>query len=232
MIELTNVTKDYPMGEVVYRALRGVDVHIAEREYIAVAQGRVTSGRIESRLIENRGDGLRGSARRPGDGQHFLLAHDHGRPPDDKLVDIPRPAHEHVGMPSSGHRWYHYEMHGHGRRRYRLGHVHGRPGLGHRGIMCLLDALDPCPVRAFPVAGKAPVGPHVRRDQLAGGAVHDPVPPRAPQPAMLARARVGLEPGPGARADRFPVAHGATGLQRKHRRALLRARDLYARPRS
>ena len=99
-----------------------------------------------------------------------------------------------------------------------MGHVHGRPGLGlagllgHRGIMCLLDALDPCPVRAFPVAGKAPVGSHVRRDQLAGGAVHDPVPPRAPQPAMLARARVGLEPGPGARADRLPVAHGATDI--------------------
>jgi 23S rRNA pseudouridine1911/1915/1917 synthase len=46
--------------------------HLAEREYIAVAQGRVRPGRIESRLIENRGDGLRGSGRRPGEGQHAV----------------------------------------------------------------------------------------------------------------------------------------------------------------
>jgi 23S rRNA pseudouridine1911/1915/1917 synthase len=37
--------------------------HLAEREYIAVAQGAVRSGRIESNLIQNRGDGLRGSSR-------------------------------------------------------------------------------------------------------------------------------------------------------------------------
>ena len=37
--------------------------HLAEREYIAVAQGQVRAGRIESQLIENRGDGLRGSAK-------------------------------------------------------------------------------------------------------------------------------------------------------------------------
>jgi len=36
MIELTNVTKDYPMGEVVYRALRGVDVRIGGNEYVAI----------------------------------------------------------------------------------------------------------------------------------------------------------------------------------------------------
>jgi 23S rRNA pseudouridine1911/1915/1917 synthase len=35
--------------------------HLAEREYTAVAQGQVRPGRIESQLIENRGDGLRGS---------------------------------------------------------------------------------------------------------------------------------------------------------------------------
>ncbi len=46
--------------------------HLAEREYTAVAQGQVRAGRIESRLIENRGDGLRGSARRFGDGQHAI----------------------------------------------------------------------------------------------------------------------------------------------------------------
>lgn len=46
--------------------------HLADREYLAVAQGRVRPGRIESDLIENRGDGLRGSGRRFGDGQHAI----------------------------------------------------------------------------------------------------------------------------------------------------------------
>jgi len=36
MIELKEVTKDYPMGEVVYRALRGIDLRIDEREFIAI----------------------------------------------------------------------------------------------------------------------------------------------------------------------------------------------------
>ncbi len=36
MIELRNVTKDYPMGEVVYRALRGVDLEIDEREFVVI----------------------------------------------------------------------------------------------------------------------------------------------------------------------------------------------------
>jgi 23S rRNA pseudouridine1911/1915/1917 synthase len=46
--------------------------HLADREYLAVAHGRVQPGRIESNLIENRGDGLRGSARRFGEGQHAI----------------------------------------------------------------------------------------------------------------------------------------------------------------
>jgi 23S rRNA pseudouridine1911/1915/1917 synthase len=46
--------------------------HLADREYIAVAHGHVRAGRIESDLIENRGDGLRGSARRFGGGQHAI----------------------------------------------------------------------------------------------------------------------------------------------------------------
>jgi len=46
--------------------------HLAEREYIAVAHGRVRPGRIESRLIEDRGDGLRGSTNRRGEGQHAI----------------------------------------------------------------------------------------------------------------------------------------------------------------
>jgi 23S rRNA pseudouridine1911/1915/1917 synthase len=43
--------------------------HLASREYLAVAEGHVAGGRIESRLVENRGDGIRGSTRRPHEGQ-------------------------------------------------------------------------------------------------------------------------------------------------------------------
>jgi 23S rRNA pseudouridine1911/1915/1917 synthase len=46
--------------------------HLAEREYTAVAQGQVRSGRIESQLIENRGDGLRGSNKGFGQGQRAV----------------------------------------------------------------------------------------------------------------------------------------------------------------
>lgn len=37
--------------------------HSIERQYLCVAHGRVTDGRIESRLVRDRGDGLRGSSR-------------------------------------------------------------------------------------------------------------------------------------------------------------------------
>jgi putative ABC transport system ATP-binding protein len=37
MIELKEVTKDYPMGEVVYRALRGIDLRIDERDFVAIS---------------------------------------------------------------------------------------------------------------------------------------------------------------------------------------------------
>jgi 23S rRNA pseudouridine1911/1915/1917 synthase len=46
--------------------------HLADREYLAVAQGQVRSGRIESQLIENRGDGLRGSSKGFGQGQRAV----------------------------------------------------------------------------------------------------------------------------------------------------------------
>jgi 23S rRNA pseudouridine1911/1915/1917 synthase len=46
--------------------------HLAEREYLAVAHGQVRPARIESRLIADRGDGLRGSTRRPNQGQHAV----------------------------------------------------------------------------------------------------------------------------------------------------------------
>jgi 23S rRNA pseudouridine1911/1915/1917 synthase len=46
--------------------------HLASREYLAVAHGRVIGGRIESRLVENRGDGIRGSTQRPYEGQQAI----------------------------------------------------------------------------------------------------------------------------------------------------------------
>jgi 23S rRNA pseudouridine1911/1915/1917 synthase len=46
--------------------------HLAEREYRAVAHGEVAPGRIESRLIDDRGDGLRGSTTRAGEGQRAV----------------------------------------------------------------------------------------------------------------------------------------------------------------
>jgi 23S rRNA pseudouridine1911/1915/1917 synthase len=46
--------------------------HLAERAYIAVAHGQVRPGRIESRLVADRGDGLRGSTRRSHEGQHAI----------------------------------------------------------------------------------------------------------------------------------------------------------------
>jgi 23S rRNA pseudouridine1911/1915/1917 synthase len=48
--------------------------HLADREYVAVAHGRVPArlARVESWLIPNRGDGLRGSARFGQDGQRAV----------------------------------------------------------------------------------------------------------------------------------------------------------------
>jgi 23S rRNA pseudouridine1911/1915/1917 synthase len=46
--------------------------HEATREYLAVAQGRVESRRIESMLVADRGDGIRGSTRHAHQGQHAV----------------------------------------------------------------------------------------------------------------------------------------------------------------
>lgn len=46
--------------------------HLATRAYLAVAHGAMWPGRIESRLIPDRGDGLRGSTRNPNEGQHAV----------------------------------------------------------------------------------------------------------------------------------------------------------------
>jgi 23S rRNA pseudouridine1911/1915/1917 synthase len=55
------------------RALHRVfQQHLAEREYLAVAHGAVASRRIESSLVADRGDGIRGSTRRRGEGQRAV----------------------------------------------------------------------------------------------------------------------------------------------------------------
>ena len=46
--------------------------HSIERTYRCVAHGAVASRRIESRLVADRGDGLRGSARHPGQGKRAV----------------------------------------------------------------------------------------------------------------------------------------------------------------
>jgi 23S rRNA pseudouridine1911/1915/1917 synthase len=46
--------------------------HSARREYVAVAHGRVETQRIESSLVADRGDGIRGSTRRRGEGQRAI----------------------------------------------------------------------------------------------------------------------------------------------------------------
>jgi 23S rRNA pseudouridine1911/1915/1917 synthase len=43
--------------------------HTAARAYLAVAEGDVTAARIESQLVADRGDGIRGSTRHAGQGQ-------------------------------------------------------------------------------------------------------------------------------------------------------------------
>jgi len=46
--------------------------HTIERTYLTVTHGGLRSQRLESRLVSNRGDGLRGSTRRPGEGKRAV----------------------------------------------------------------------------------------------------------------------------------------------------------------
>jgi len=48
--------------------------HTADRFYLAVAEGDVAAGRIESNLVADRGDGIRGSIRHPGQKEHAQRA--------------------------------------------------------------------------------------------------------------------------------------------------------------
>jgi len=80
MIELTDVTKDYPMGEVVYRALRGVDVRIDEREYVAITGA---SGSGKSTLMH-----VIGALHRPTSGTALFDNDDLGRLSREELARI------------------------------------------------------------------------------------------------------------------------------------------------
>ena len=46
--------------------------HTVERSYLCVAHGAVAAAKIESNLVEDRGDGLRGSTRFPGQGKRAV----------------------------------------------------------------------------------------------------------------------------------------------------------------
>src|SRR5207302_2714201 len=46
--------------------------HTIERKYVCVAHGVVAAGRIESMLVADRGDGIRGSAERAGLGRRAI----------------------------------------------------------------------------------------------------------------------------------------------------------------
>jgi len=70
MIELRNVTKDYPMGQVVYRALRGIDLEIHEGEFAAITGA---SGSGKSTLMH-----VIGALHRPTTGQALFDGQDLG----------------------------------------------------------------------------------------------------------------------------------------------------------
>ena len=80
MIELQRVTKDYPMGEVVYRALRGVDLRIDEHELVAITGA---SGSGKSTLMH-----VIGALHRPTSGRALFDGEDLGRLSREELAEI------------------------------------------------------------------------------------------------------------------------------------------------
>jgi putative ABC transport system ATP-binding protein len=80
MIELSNVTKDYPMGEVVYRALRGIDLRIDEHEYVAISGA---SGSGKSTLMH-----VIGALHRPTSGRALFDGEDLGTLSREELAKI------------------------------------------------------------------------------------------------------------------------------------------------
>ena len=80
MIALKNVTKDYPMGEVVYRALRGIDLEVHEGEFAAITGA---SGSGKSTLMH-----IIGALHRPTSGQVLLDGQDLGHLSREELARI------------------------------------------------------------------------------------------------------------------------------------------------
>lgn len=80
MIELNNVTKDYPMGEVVYRALRGITLEIDEGEYASVTG---PSGSGKSTLLH-----LIGGLHQPTTGEVFLDGENLGKLSREQLAGV------------------------------------------------------------------------------------------------------------------------------------------------
>jgi len=80
MIQLKNVTKDYPMGEVVYRALRGIDLEVREGEFAAITGA---SGSGKSTLMH-----IIGALHRPTSGQALLDGQDLGNLSREELARI------------------------------------------------------------------------------------------------------------------------------------------------
>lgn len=80
IIALKNVTKDYPMGEVVYRALRGVDLLIDEHEYVAITGA---SGSGKSTLMH-----VIGALHRPTSGKALFDGEDLGTLSREELAEI------------------------------------------------------------------------------------------------------------------------------------------------
>jgi putative ABC transport system ATP-binding protein len=80
MIELRNVTKDYPMGELVYRALRGISIEIHEHEFAAITGA---SGSGKSTLLH-----ILGALHRPTSGDALFDGENLGEMSRDALARI------------------------------------------------------------------------------------------------------------------------------------------------